>query len=81
MKPNGQRNRVTLTVVANRPANASVLEISGGPFIAEAGADTDYVCGSCGRITASVPGAIRFASDRGPVVFVCYGCRANNLAP
>jgi hypothetical protein len=78
---NGARRRVTLTVIDTIPPNASVLRLSGGPFVAEAGHDTNYVCGACGRIIASVPGDVRFAGEKGPAVFVCYGCGANNLAP
>lgn len=78
---NGGRKRITLEVVDVRPPNAAVLQISGGPFVAEAGTDTSYVCGSCDRVIAAVPGRVRFAGESGPLVFVCWGCGANNLAP
>ena len=78
---NGKRKQITLQVVDPKPPNASVLQISGGPFVAEAGADTNYVCGSCGRVIASVPGRVRFAGESGPLVFVCWNCGSDNLAP
>jgi hypothetical protein len=51
-----------------------------GPFAAEH-ADTDYVCDRCGVILASVPNRIGFAGDKGPVIFACYACDTDNLAP
>jgi hypothetical protein len=79
---NGGRRSVTMKVVAKPPAGAAVFNIQGGPFVADAGTDTNYLCGNCGKVVASVPGTISFRSENGqPVVFVCYSCGAYNLAP
>jgi hypothetical protein len=79
-KPNGKRKRLTLEAVPEPPAGASVLNISGGPFVAQKG-DTELLCGSCGKVVAVLPGTVRLAGDKGPAVLVCYACAANNIAP
>jgi hypothetical protein len=79
---NGERKSITLKVVEAAPEGSPVFAIQGGPFVAEKGADTNYVCGKCAAIIASMPGNVKLASDTGaPVVLVCYSCGAKNLAP
>ena len=73
--------RIVLTAVDPKPKGATVMQLSGGPFVAGNDPDTEYVCDRCGAIVLRIPSGIHFAGDKGPVVFVCYGCGTANLAP
>ncbi len=80
-KANGKRKRIILEVVEKPPTGSSVLNFTGGPFVAQKGGDTDLICGSCGKVVAILPGTVRLAGDKGPAILVCHACRAHNLAP
>jgi predicted RNA-binding Zn-ribbon protein involved in translation (DUF1610 family) len=78
---NGHRKRITLQSVSKPPEGRAVLDIQGGPYVHAGVRDVDFVCGKCGKVVAPVPDKIRFASDSGPAIFVCYACGAYNEAP
>ena len=78
---NGHRKRIALLPVSKTPEGRAVLNIQAGPSIHAGVHGVDFVCGICGRVVASVPDKIRFASDSGPAIFVYYACGAYNDAP
>lgn len=71
---NGHRKRIALTPVSKPPEGRAVLNIQGGPYLHPGVHDVDFV-------VASAPDKIRFMSDSGPAIFVCYACGAYNEAP
>jgi hypothetical protein len=78
---NGRRKRIALHPVLRPPEGRAFLEIQGGPYVHPGVHDADFVCGICRKVVASVPDNIRFMSDSGPAIFVCYSCGAYNEAP
>jgi hypothetical protein len=78
---NGHRKRIALHPLSKPLEGRAVLNIQGGPYVHPDVHDVDLVCGMCGKVVASVPDQIRFMSDSGPAIFVCYACGAYNEAP
>jgi hypothetical protein len=78
---NGRKHRVTLTVIPTLPDGASAVKLQDGPFVAQHGADTELVCGTCGKVVFVLPHRVFLAGDKGPVILICYSCGANNVAP
>ncbi len=78
---NGHRKRVVLRPLSEPLGGRAVLNVAGGPYVHPGVHDVNFVCGICGKVVASIPDTIRFASDTGPAIFVCYACGAHNEAP
>jgi hypothetical protein len=77
---NGHRKRMALQPLSQPPQGRAVLNIQGGPYVHPGVHDVDFVCGICRKVVASVPDKIRFMSDSGPAIFVCYASGAYNEA-
>lgn len=78
---NGHLKRIALQPLSKPPEGRAVLNIQGAPYAHRGVHDADFVCGVCSKVVASVPDNVRFMSDRGPAIFVCYACGAYNEAP
>lgn len=78
---NGHCKRMALQPLSKPPEGRAVLDIQGGPYVHPGVHDVDFVCGICSKVVASVPDKIRFKSDSGPAIFICYACGTYNEAP
>lgn len=76
------RKRVIMEIVPTMPLNATIIRVTGGPFVIEGlQNDAELVCGRCDRRLAFAPSVGHWRGAAGPTIFVCETCGANNLAP